>query len=362
MKDSFISDDLTDYTGLELDTDAPANPDGMRHSIRPRSKTPATTPRPSHVAATKPAITVQPSRNVIRPKHSNVSDTESDMLPDNLPIDDVTTFKPSMRPNAPLLEVPTRDNLPQEIASEEPMPQAPAILTQWDDLHEVATGARKAAHKGIPVVDLARNHTSHKAFDLLRTQLRQTTQENKWVNIGVTAPTTGCGTTFTAVNLALSLSRILGSRTILMDLNLRDPKVMDAFDMTPPGEMQDYLFGAVKMKDHMMRISDTLALGLNAAADENAAETLQNANTHATLAQMRQSLAPELIIYDLPPMLVSDDVSAFLPQLDGVLLVSDGTQTTASQVLECERMLDGQVPLLGVVLNRARASSIPTYS
>jgi Mrp family chromosome partitioning ATPase len=68
------------------------------------------------------------------------------------------------------------------------------------------------------------------------------------------------------------------------------------------------------------------------------------------------------VIYDMPPMLAFDDVSAFLPHLDGVLLVSDGTQTTARQLTECEQMLGGQVPLLGVVLNRARRSSIVRYT
>ena len=63
----------------------------------------------------------------------------------------------------------------------------------------------------------------------------------------------------------------------------------------------------------------------------------------------------------MPAMLAHDDVSAFLPQLDGVLLVSDGTRTMAKQLRECERRLGGQVPLLGVVLNRARRNSVPSY-
>jgi protein-tyrosine kinase len=33
-----------------------------------------------------------------------------------------------------------------------------------------------------------------------------------------------------------------------------------------------------------------------------------------------------------------------------------------SQLAECERMLEGQVPLLGVVLNRARKDSIARYN
>lgn len=182
------------------------------------------------------------------------------------------------------------------------------------------------------------------------------------MNIAVTAPTSGCGNTFTAVNLALSLSRISGSRTVLMDFNLRSPGVAQAFDMTPRGSMQDFLAGHAPIGDHMVKVSDTLALGLNNAADHNSAETIQTTETAHTLERMRAALQPELVIYDMPAMLVHDDVSAFLPQLDGVLLVSDGTQTMGRELMECERMLDGQVPLLGVVLNRARANSIPRYA
>jgi protein-tyrosine kinase len=359
MKDSVFSDDLTSYESSDYLTaaflndepaqDAYTRTPGLCHGIRPRQYKAKPKVAPPKVAPkVKPCPIAPATQSSAAPVENAAFVATPSLSMSKAPIEaasveEARTAAPETTPIVPRVEAPT-------------------VLRGWEDLHKVDAGARKGAGKGIPVVDLARNNTSHRAFDLLRTRLRQTTQENNWVNIGVTAPTTHCGTTFTAVNLALSLSRVAGSRTVLMDMNLRDPSVMDAFDMAAPGEMQDYLFGDVEMTDHMMRISDTLALGLNAAPDENAAETLQNPKTHATLNAMRQALTPELVIYDLPPMLVSDDVSAFLPQLDGVLLVSDGTQTTAAQLLECERMLDGQVPLLGVVLNRARASSIPRYS
>jgi Mrp family chromosome partitioning ATPase len=112
----------------------------------------------------------------------------------------------------------------------------------------------------------------------------------------------------------------------------------------------------------LLRVGDTLALGLNDAADENAAETLLDPSTGRILEKMRAALRPDLVIYDMPPLLAHDDVSAFLPELDAVLLVSDGTRTMAKQLRECERRLDGRVPLLGVVLNRARKNSIPSYT
>ncbi|MEP5729190.1 MAG: CpsD/CapB family tyrosine-protein kinase [Sulfitobacter sp.] len=253
------------------------------------------------------------------------------------------------------LEAQSLDTLDSAIIAEPDLPR-------WHQLPDADPGSRTKAGTAMPVVDAERDSTTVRAFDLLRTRLRQTTQEHGWTNIAVTAPTSGCGNTFTAVNLALSLSRISGSRTVLMDFNLRRPGVAKAFDMTPRGAMQDFLAGHTPMGDHMVKVSDTLALGLNDAPQLDAAETLQAAQTTHTLERMRAALQPELVIYDMPAMLTHDDVSAFLPQLDGVLLVSDGTQTMGRDLMECERLLEGQVPLLGVVLNRARANSIPRYT
>ena len=214
----------------------------------------------------------------------------------------------------------------------------------------------------MPLVDDHRNSAAARAFDLLRTRLRQTTLEHGWVNIAITSPTSGCGNSFSATNLALSLSRVPGSRTVLMDMNLRNPGLARAFDMDAPGAMSDLLGGRTSLGQQMVRVSDTLALGLNNQVEVNAAEILQDRTTAETLLRMRASLQPEIVLYDMPPMLEHDDLSAFLPQLDGVLLISDGSQTMARHLRECERMLEGQAPLLGIILNRARASSLPNYA
>ncbi|MBM1687755.1 CpsD/CapB family tyrosine-protein kinase [Sulfitobacter geojensis] len=235
-------------------------------------------------------------------------------------------------------------------------------LPRWHELDHIEPGTSRKDDTALPVVDASRDSASVRAFDQLRTRLRQITQEHGWTNIGITTPTSGCGNTFTAMNLALSLSRVKGSRTVLMDFNLRRPGIAKAFDITPRGSMRDFLMGHAPIGDHMIKVSETLALGLNNCADPEAAETLQSPETAHTMERMRAALQPEIVLYDMPAMLTHDDVSAYLPQLDGVLLVSDGTQTMGRELMECERMLNDQVPLLGVVLNRARADSIQRYS
>ena len=144
---------------------------------------------------------------------------------------------------------------------------------------------------------------------------------------------------------------------------MRAPGLAQTLDMDAgqAGGLRDFLAGDVAISDYIMRVSDTLAVGLGASREEDAAEILQDPATAASLAEMRAALNPDIVLYDMPPLLSYDDTSAFLPQLDGILLVSDCTQTMAKHLAECERVLDGQVPLLGVILNRARASSIERF-
>ena len=271
----------------------------------------------------------------------------------------------SIRPRRTVID--HEEEFDGDLAYDETLPPAaPAVsryigddrAPRWQDLPIATPGPGG----DMPLVDDHRNSAAARAFDLLRTRLRQTTLEHRWVNIAVTAPTSGCGNSFSATNLALSLSRVPGSRTVLMDMNMRSPGLARAFDMQAPGAMSDLLSGQADLGKGMLRVSDTLALGLNDQPEVNAAEILQDSATAETLLRLRASLQPEIVLYDMPPMLEHDDLSAFLPQLDGVLLISDGTQTMARHLRECERMLEGQVPLLGIVLNRARASSLPKYA
>jgi Mrp family chromosome partitioning ATPase len=247
-------------------------------------------------------------------------------------------------------------------AVQAPRPVLPTGTDAWDRLSEEDPGISSQYQGNTPLVEFDRDGQTARAFDLLRTRLRKTMKENGWKNIAIASPTSGCGNTFTALNLALSMARIPQSRTVLMDLNLRAPGLAKALEMDGRGPIRDYLKGTVPLENHMVRISDTLALGLNRDVCADAPETLQDPDTLNTLEHMRAALRPDMVIYDLPPILAHDDVAAFLPQVDGVMIVSDGTQTTAKHLRECEQALEGQVPLLGVILNRARASSIQQYS
>lgn len=189
-------------------------------------------------------------------------------------------------------------------------------------------------------------------FDFLRTMVAGAMHENGLIRLGVCAPTSGCGASFVAANLALSMARRPSTRVLLADMNLRKPGLARLFGTNAPGGLGDVLSGTRPFEDHLRIVGENLALLLNGQSIRNSAELLQEPTTAQTLRSIRERYAPTVEIYDLPPLLESDETLSFLPQVDGILLVADGTRTTAGDMTEAERIYEGRSRLVGLVLNR----------
>ncbi len=232
----------------------------------------------------------------------------------------------------------------------------------WHLMRRVEISGLGSGRSRLPLVDFFRSTPTARAFDLLRTRMLHTLREHGWKRVAICAPTSGAGTSFTAANLALSMARVPGSRTLLMDMNLRNPGLARTLGLQRSalysGDMQGFLRGEVALEEHLVAASANLALGLNASASYNSAEVLHEPQTDDILEDMMRRTRADVALFDLPAVLESDDVAAFLPKVDGVLLISDGSQTTARHLKACEKLLAGQTELLGVVLNRARKSDM----
>lgn len=235
-----------------------------------------------------------------------------------------------------------------------PEPADPRERNLWDELRRVNPGVRDHLLDRAPLISFFRNSPTSRAFDLLRTRLLQALRANGWNRVAIASPTPGCGATFTAVNLALSLARVPASRTVLVDLNQRSPGVAAAMGLDAPGSIGDFLTGQRGVAQHMLRAGPRLAVGLTDTASDRGADILHDPRTARSLAGMASELRPDVTLFDLPPVLSHDDAAAFLPQVDGVLLVADATQTLPAHISACEKVLNGQARVLGVVLNRGR--------
>lgn len=241
------------------------------------------------------------------------------------------------------------------------VPDADARSRAWAALAALDTPISPELAARARLISTRRDDPVAAAFDVLRTRLMGALRQRGWKRVGITSPTRGCGKTFTSLNLALSLSRMSDRRTVLLDMDLRLPALATRLELTGMGAMRDMLTGAVAPRQHLLRLGENLALGLSDSAAPDAAELLQSSRTRQVLDEIQATLDPDLILCDLPPALSVDDVTALLPRLDTVLLVADGSRTIAREIAECERLLEGQLPLLGVVLNRAESGSGEDY-
>lgn len=240
---------------------------------------------------------------------------------------------------------------------------APAIFLNparvWESLGSVVLDEPSLRSRGLFVE--ASDDPAAVGFDILRSRLLHGLAEKGWRSIAVTSPTHACGKSFVAINLALALARRPSSRTVLVDLDLRHPDIAKILGIDEDRALGEFLSGEQPLEGVFRRVGRTLALGMNNLPIERASETLHDPDSMAALAAMLEQLEPEVVIYDLPPVLVSDDVLAVGPAIDAVLLVTDGTKTTPDEIRAVEKMLEGRIPLMGVVLNRAQDFNAGRY-
>jgi Mrp family chromosome partitioning ATPase len=239
-------------------------------------------------------------------------------------------------------------------------PTQPDPDAAWQALAPVSLDARHLDRER--VISAGRTEPAHMAFDVLRTRLLLALGARGWRRVAITSPTQGCGKTFVAANLALSLARRRSCRTVLMDMDLRLSRVAGVLGIRQPGSMHAFLTGQRTPAEHLLRVGDNLAVGLNDAPVADAAELMQEPRAHAALDAMQVALEPDVVLFDLPPILCCDDAIAFFPQVDGVLLVAGGGITRTEEIRHCERLLGDRHPLLGVILNRAEDASVRPYA
>jgi Mrp family chromosome partitioning ATPase len=209
---------------------------------------------------------------------------------------------------------------------------------------------------------LAKNHIvtfedvdpAHSHFDILRTKVLRAMRRSGWTSLGITSPTSGCGKTTLALNLAFSLAHQPDVRTVLVELDLRRPSMAKTIGLKTPQSMASVLQGTRGVAESFVRYGENLAIGTNTSSVRNSAELLMNARTAEGVASIRRAFLPDIVVYDLPPMLQSDDVMAFLPHLDCVLLVAGAEKSRLDEVDKCEKDLAEATNVLGVVLNLCR--------
>jgi capsular exopolysaccharide synthesis family protein len=202
---------------------------------------------------------------------------------------------------------------------------------------------------------------AQRAYRILRTRVRQRMAAAGWNSMAVTACGEGDGKTLTSINLAIALAREIDCYVFLVDLDLQRPKVASYLGMNVQAGLSDYFEGKADF-EQVVYCPGVERLGVipNAQPLSQSSELL----TSPRMAELSRALEDEhprhIVIYDLPPLFMGDDVLKFVPSVDSVLLVvSEGTTQRAMLERAKETLHDAN--LLGVVLNRSAEREAGSY-
>jgi len=201
-----------------------------------------------------------------------------------------------------------------------------------------------------------------RAYKILRTRVLQRMVANNWYSVAVTGSTKGEGKTLTAINLAIALAQDVNTWVFLVDLDLQRPEVGNYLGMEFGRGVGDYLVGEANIDEILYNPIgiDRLAVIPNSRSIANSSELLVSPRMIELNRTLLNEAPRRIVIYDMPPLLASDDMLAFAPQVDGLLVVlAEGVSARAN--MQKTKQLIGNTNVIGVVLNQSSESNDSPY-
>ena len=188
------------------------------------------------------------------------------------------------------------------------------------------------------------------AFRGLRTNIRFSGVDKPIRTLLVTSagPTEGKSTT--AANLAVTMAQA-GLKVVLVDADLRRPRLHTIFDLHPRGGLTGSLLEG--NMDGRLQSSQVEGLKVLPSGERppNPSELLGSRRLRGLLDELAKNA--DVVVIDSPPVLPVTDAAVLAQDVDGVLLVVDAGETkreTVQRAVESLRQVGAY--LIGVVLNR----------
>jgi protein-tyrosine kinase len=197
-----------------------------------------------------------------------------------------------------------------------------------------------------------------RAYKLLRTRVLQRLVAENWQTVAVVSPSGGDGKTLTAINLAISIASTRTHTSLLVDLDWQRPSVHTYFGYDPAHDVCDYLRRERPLSDVLVNPGITRFCFLPCARPvPDSSEHL--ADLSPFVQELKSRYRNRIVLFDVPPLLSTDDALSFLPLVDCVLLVVQEGKTKAAAVEQSLGLIDPD-RLLGSVINNSR-QVLPRY-
>ncbi len=233
----------------------------------------------------------------------------------------------------------------EAIASTSPLEQLTYTKTRVQSCHPDRLSDKR-------VVAGFLDNANSQTFRTLRTQVIQKMRENNWRSLAITSPSEGEGKSLIAANLAVAIAMEVNQTVLLVDLDLKKPSLAQMFDIEQEHGFLDYLRGNVELENIMVNPGiDRLVVVPGRGAIINSSEIISSPKMVSFFNETRARYKSRIVIYDMPPVLPSDDVLSSVGNVDCALLVLEDGKNSEKDIVRAVRQLQNTA-VLGTVVNR----------
>jgi receptor protein-tyrosine kinase len=189
----------------------------------------------------------------------------------------------------------------------------------------------------------------------LAAALHKAQAECGYRSVMVTSALQSEGKTLTASNLALTLSHSYQRRVLLIDADLRRPRLQEMFKLPKGAGLTDSLTLPRGGKLPIHQISPTLWVLMAGRPTTDPMSTLVSSSMKQLLDDARDAF--DWVIVDTPPIAILPDANVLAAMIDTALLVVSAQSTPYPMVQRAAQAI-GSTRILGVVLNRADEAGV----
>ena len=190
-------------------------------------------------------------------------------------------------------------------------------------------------------------------FRALRGRIDAIASERPVRSIAVTSATPGEGKTTSAINLAIVTSLSVGRRVLLVDCDLRRPKVHSSLGITPDAGLAEVLTDQIGLEQAIVKPE---GMGLEILAvrgrPANPSELLGSARMRELIEEVAARY--DRVILDTPAALGLPDAKAVADLSDGIVVVVRADVSRQEDIETVLEIVDRR-RVLGLVLNGAVA-------
>lgn len=186
-------------------------------------------------------------------------------------------------------------------------------------------------------------------FRTLRARIESLSASQPVRSIAITSANDGDGKTMAAVNLALVMSMSVGRRVVLVDCDLRRPRVHESLGLAVEAGLAELLQGAAELDDALVPLDGSALQVLPVRSlPANPSELLASGRMREVIEKLAARF--DHVVLDVPPTLGLPDAKVVTELCDGILFVVRAHATPREDVEAALEVLDRD-RVLGVVLN-----------